>query len=360
MKRTTSTGGTYDLATLKDRADLVAEVADRTGHPGKYAGATVTFPCPNPSHADRHPSFTVNTSTGRWKCWSQCGRGGDVIELVEWLDGLNTGEAIRYLAGRYGLTADTSRADTRRRAPKAPPAPKPPAVVTRPDDTSRPHPDPEEAARILDTFCEGRKWSAKTAAAVGLSVVLDRDGKPRVRFPFLRGGELLLWQDRATLEGQGPKWITPAGAVLYPFGLDGLEAFGGNLDDCPPCPIIGVPAVWIVEGPADAVTLLNLWPTLTVLGLPGTPSWKAHYAEALQGLPVVVIMDNDDPGRKVRAAITADLHTAGAVPLNVEVPADYNDLSEWYAAAGWRTFATDFLDLTEAAEDAALTEEVAS
>ena len=353
MKRTTSTGGTFDLAALKDRADLVAEVEDRTGHSGKYAGATVTFPCPNPSHADRHPSFTVNTSTGRWKCWSQCGRGGDVIELVEWLDGLNTGEAIRYLAGRYGLTADTSRADTRRRTPKATPAPKPPAVVTRPDDACRPHPDPTEAARILAAFLDGRKWEADTADAVGLSVVLDRWGKPRVRFPFLRGGEALLWQDRATAEGQAPKWITPTGAVLYPFGVD-------RLDDCPPCPIIGVPAVWIVEGPADAVTLLNLWPALTVLGLPGTNSWKAHYAEAVQGLPVVVVMDNDPPGRKVRAAITADLHNAGAVPLTVEVPAEHNDISEWYLTAGWWTFATDFLDLTEAAEDAALIEEVAS
>jgi hypothetical protein len=281
---------------------------------------------------------------------------------VEWLDGLNTRDAIVYLADRYGLTADASRSDSPRRAPvkKAPPAPKPPAVVTRPDDTSRPHPDPVEAARILDTFLEGRKWSAKTAEAVGLSVVLDRERLPRVRFPFLRGGELLLWQDRATLDGQLPTWITPTGAVLYPFGIDGLEAFGASLDDCPACPIVGVPAVWIVEGPADAVTLLNLWPALTVLGLPGTHSWQARYAEAVQGLPVVVVMDNDPPGREARAAITADLHNAGAVPLNVEVPAEHNDVGQWYLATGRETFAAELFDLIEAAENAAVPEEVAS
>jgi hypothetical protein len=339
----------YDIAALKERADIVAEVADRTG-PGKYAGAIVTFSCPNPSHADRKPSFTVNSSTGRFRCWSQCDKGGDVIELVQWLDGRNLQDAIAYLAGRYGLSPDTSyRAPVR----KGPPPPAAPRVVTQAADTCRPHPDPEVAARIMAGFLAGRGWTAEVAAEVGLSVVLDLAGRPRVRFPFYREGVALLWQDRAVLDGQTPKWLTPAGAVLYPHGLDVLDRFGPNIATCPPCPIVQAPAVWVVEGPADAVTLRSLWPDLAAIGLPGTKSWQAHYADALAGLPVVIVTDNDPAGQALREQVTADLRPK-SLPINVVVPEPYNDLGEWYLATGWERFAAELIEITDTAEAASV------
>lgn len=357
MTAASRTRGRFDIQALKERADLVAEVEERSG-PGRWSGRTVTFRCPSPDHQDRTPSFTVDTESRRWRCWSQCGRSGDVIELVEWLDGLSTGDAIAHLGRRYGLEPDTGH--DRPRPRKAPPSRPPVRVVTPATDTGQPHPDPEKAERLLDAFLDRRGWSRETADAVGLSVVLDPWGKPRIRFPFRRGEDVLVWQDRALLDGQAPKWLTPSGATLYPFGLETLERFTEDLSTCPVCPVVEAPAVWVVEGPADAVTLRNIWPDIAALGIPGTESWKDHYAAALAGLPVVVVADNDPAGEKLREEVNAALLDAEAVPVNVKVPEDYNDLSEWYSAAGMEDFADGLLDLTDAAVEVALAGEVAS
>jgi DNA primase len=336
----------YDVADLKDRADLAREVADRVGS-GKVSGKTITYPCPNPSHSDTHPSFTVDTVAQRFRCWSQCGKGGDVIDLVEWLDGLSTADAIEYLGQKYRANQQ-SRDEWARTAKRPAPSKPAPKLVTRAEDKATPL-DGDSSARILARFIESRGWSADTAQAVGLSVVRDSKGAARVRFPFLKDGEPLVWQDRATQDGQLPKWLTPKGATLYPFGIDCLDRYDLSPDLWPKCPIasapylpniptvVGIPAVWIVEGPADAVTLLNLWPSLSVLGCPGVDAWKSHYTRALEGLSVVVVTDNDTSGENLRAVLDEELADLAAV-VHVWVPRAYNDLGEWALALGPDTF----------------------
>jgi DNA primase len=343
----------YDVADLKDRADLAREVADRVGS-GKVAGKTITYPCPNPSHSDTHPSFTVDTVAQRFRCWSQCGKGGDVIDLVEWLDGLSTADAIEYLGRKYRAN-EQSRDEWARTAKRPAPSKPAPKLVTRAKDKATPL-DGDSSARILARFIESRGWSADTAQAVGLSVVRDSKGAARVRFPFLKDGEPLVWQDRATQDGQLPKWLTPKGATLYPFGIDCLDRYDLSPDLWPVCPVVGAPAVWIVEGPADAVTLLNLWPTLSVLGCPGVEGWKPHYSQAVEGLPVVVVADNDTAGENLRAVLDEELADLAAV-IHVRVPEQHNDLGEWYLGAGWETFCADLIGLTDAAAAAVLESE---
>jgi hypothetical protein len=353
----------YNIAEVKAAADLVAEVEARTGTSGKRNAKGFTFPCPNPSHADRTPSFSVDTARARWKCFSQCDRSGDVIELVEWLDGVTTAEAITYLAEQYGVTPETGGATSKRKPkprPQVAPAKPLPRIVGQAEENSKPFTGPD-AERVLEEFLDGRKWSREVAEAVGLSVVLDRFGGPRVRFPFLRDGRTLLWQDRATKAGQLPKWLTPTGATLYPFGLELLEAFSEDPDAWPVCPIMRTPAVWLVEGPADAVTLRHYWPTMTVLGIPGAGNWQAHYAEALEGLLVVVVADNDPAGATLRASIGESLRSVALV-VNLEVPEEYSDVTEWhldYAAASSdgkssALFMESFTARAETAAEAAL------
>ena len=43
--------------------------------------------CACPIHKGDRDSFSVESDTGRWSCFSTCGRGGDVIELEEALTG---------------------------------------------------------------------------------------------------------------------------------------------------------------------------------------------------------------------------------------------------------------------------------
>lgn len=349
MTPTTATRRGYDLDELKRRADLVAEVADRAGEDGRRSGRSVSFRCPNPSHPDRSRSFTVDRDRGRWRCWSQCDRSGDVIDLVVWLDNVTARDAIEHLAGRYGLSARTPATGRTTSRPKNPPPP-PVRTVSPATDTARPHPDPERAAHLLARFVEGREWSPEVAESVGLSVVLDSKGRPRVRFPFHRGGEVLVWQDRSTGDHE-PKWLTPSGATLYPFGLEQLERYPADLDAGPVCPVAGLPAVWLVEGPADAVTLRSVWPTITALGVPGSGGWRMNYAHALRGLSVVVVTDNDPAGEKLREKVNPDLRDAGAFPVNVHVPAEYGDLSDYFLAVGRDRFAHDFYVLANSAPE---------
>ena len=342
----------YDIEDVKARADLAREVADRVGE-GRWRGATVTYPCPNPAHADNHPSFTVATDLGRWRCWSQCARGGDVIDLVEWLDGVTTADAITYLGDKYGALQTNgkpsgNKAKTFTNAVK-PASWSPPKLVTEVADECRPLPH-EQAAPILSRFMDSRGWSPEVLDIVDLSVVVDKWGNPRVRFPFPRFGEVLLWQDRATNPATKPKWLTPTGATLYPFGLDCLTHYGLEPTEWPTCPILGdVPAIWLVEGPADAVTLLNLWPGVSVLGIPGTGWWKDRVAEALNGVPVVIVTDNDEAGRELRDTLRSSLPQHTIAVLNVHIPEQYNDLGDWYLGAGWERFADDLIDIAETA-----------
>ena len=60
---------------------------------------------PCPIHQGKDDNFAVDAETGRWYCHSQCGRGGDILELEAALTGGDfptlKAEVFR-LAGRTG------------------------------------------------------------------------------------------------------------------------------------------------------------------------------------------------------------------------------------------------------------------
>ena len=56
-----------------------------------------------PFHPDRNPSMTVNSETGRYKCWS-CGAGGDVFTWVMERRRVDFPEALEILAREAGIT----------------------------------------------------------------------------------------------------------------------------------------------------------------------------------------------------------------------------------------------------------------
>jgi hypothetical protein len=47
-----------------------------------------------PAHQGTHPNFTVDPETGFWRCWSRCGRGGDIITLEVALTSATWPEAV--------------------------------------------------------------------------------------------------------------------------------------------------------------------------------------------------------------------------------------------------------------------------
>ena len=94
---------------LKSHADIVQVVQERVLL--RRAGTSWKGLCP--FHGEKTPSFNVHGDKGYFKCFG-CGVGGDVIKFVELYDKVAFPEAVRSLAGRFGLTvpeAEDSKED---------------------------------------------------------------------------------------------------------------------------------------------------------------------------------------------------------------------------------------------------------
>lgn len=66
--------------------------------------------CPMPNHDDSSPSFGVNTTSNRYNCFG-CGATGDIIKLVQEVEGLNFVESIQKLSFYAGLELETTNLD---------------------------------------------------------------------------------------------------------------------------------------------------------------------------------------------------------------------------------------------------------
>lgn len=91
--------------------------------------------------------------------------------------------------------------------------------------------------------------------------------------------------------------------------------------------------VYVTEGEKDVEALRRLGLTATCNPM-GAGKWRPHYRGALADRRVVILPDNDDPGRKHAADVERSL---GGVALDVRVLAldglpDRGDVSDWLAA----------------------------
>lgn len=83
---------------VRAAADIVTVISDSVSL--RKAGAKYKGLCP--FHGEKTPSFTVDKDKGFFHCFG-CGVGGDVFKFVELQDKVNFGEAVRTLAGRFGI-----------------------------------------------------------------------------------------------------------------------------------------------------------------------------------------------------------------------------------------------------------------
>lgn len=289
------------IPTLLARVDLAAEVERRAG-PGRRSGSTVTFPCPHPDHEDRTPSFTVDVAgarAGTWRCWSRCAAGGDLIDLVVWLDHLSKAEAIEQLARRAGLER-TPREQL-----------------------------PAQAWDVVRGFVADRGWHPGVVSELGIRPA-RRSGHLVVRFPIRRNGAEVSYQDRQ-LGGRTPKWLNPRGPIPCPFEADRI-AIAHQVGE-----------LVVAEGVSDTVALLSDFPDAAVIGCPGAGVFKREWAAALDGLVVFVVADNDPAGEAMRERVAA--LAVGADVCQVQVPEPHHDLDDWRQATGpgWHELAAELL-----------------
>lgn len=90
---------TTDL--VKDRVDIEEVVGDYVQL--KKKGQNLWACCP--FHGEKTPSFSISPAKQIYKCFG-CGKAGDPIQFVMDIEGIGFQEAIRHLAGKYGIAVE--------------------------------------------------------------------------------------------------------------------------------------------------------------------------------------------------------------------------------------------------------------
>ena len=122
------------------------------------------------------------------------------------------------------------------------------------------------------------------------------------------------------------------GEGLWKKGLDGMAQVPYNLPEL----MDGVRAgrtIYHPEGPKDVETARG-WLGVVATTTGGANSWRPSYREHYVGADVVVITDNDEPGRKYAAEVARDIATVARSVKVVDLPGlkEGGDLTDWLDA----------------------------
>jgi ferredoxin len=240
---------------------------------GKWNGRSGSARCP--AHPDQHPSLSVS-------------EGSDGKILVHCHTGCAQADVIDTLKSRNLW-------------PEHPPTPQ--LRVHRNGVAENPHYDVPPRSR----------------GAREVAVYDYRDEAGQVLYQAVRFENPKTFRQRRVLpDGTTPWGLEGVRLVLY--RLPELQAADPAL------------TVFVVEGEKDADRLIDAGLIATTSPL-GAGKWRDEYAELLKGRHVVVIPDNDRPGREHADAVVASLLGVAAsvrlMPLDV---ADKGDVSDWLDA----------------------------
>ena len=354
-----------DWKRVRDAVDLADITTRLLGPPVKREGRRVIWRCP--FHPDHNPSFEVDTSKNRWKCWP-CNLGGDAAALVMKLNGLKFPDAVAYLTGG----AASSQGSKRQVNPPVRPALKSSASIAPMRLTA-------DVAAALVAEAEARLWThegaigqsfltrrcltPETARGARLGWIVEPDSVPwrpmGVVIPWFsdcRVARIKIrsydwWRARFPNDKRPPKYIEayrdPAFISLYPNNK---------------AVRVGRPLV-IVEGEFDALLLTQELCDLAAVVTLGSASARPTpvvLARMLAAAPWFVATDNDPAGDKAFENWPASVRRvrppghfkdwteakAGGVNLHrfwMEIFAgtDQPSMYTWEDLSGWRWGPTD-------------------
>ncbi|MFB3779054.1 MAG: CHC2 zinc finger domain-containing protein [Bryobacteraceae bacterium] len=125
-------------------------------------------------------------------------------------------------------------------------------------------------------------------------------------------------------DGQGWKWgLGDTRRVLY-----NLEA------------VCASDLVVCCEGEKDVETLRSLGRVATCNPM-GAGKWRSEYSQSLKGKTVIIVPDNDEPGRKHAAEVAESLLSIAEQVYASIVPEPHKDVSDWVKAASVDAAAVD-------------------
>jgi hypothetical protein len=171
-------------------------------------------------------------------------------------------------------------------------------------------------------------------------VAARRSGAPEALYPYRNErGRVLFEVLRFPGKDFRQRRPDPARPDAYVYKLDGVPRVPFRLPELLQADPSA--AVFIVEGEKDAENLSRLGEVATT-NPGGTGSgrlWETPaFREPLRGRPVVILPDNDEPGRKHAARVASALHRCAGSVRVLPLPGlpEKGDVSDWIAAGGTR------------------------
>ena len=288
-----------DIPALKRRYPL-GDVVEASGVKLVGRGRVRQGVCP--FHEETAGSFTVYADSQRWYCFG-CGLGGDVLDFIQRLDGVDLPEAIRRLKG--GSWEPVER-------PSGPASHQPPSQPFNPDPqmltaATRFYASQLRRSPAALDYLTSRGIDLASARRLGLGFSTGHGLREHLRtlgFDDDRLQSSGLFTDRGErFDGMivvpeivpgHARWL--AGRSIQPDARQRFTALPG------PKPVLGLgrmahPADWLVvtEGLFDWLTLAS-WgvPAVAALGTQGLEK----VAAALRGQPSIFLaFDSDDAGQ---------------------------------------------------------------
>ncbi|GMV38778.1 MAG: hypothetical protein AMXMBFR64_04940 [Myxococcales bacterium] len=319
------------------RATDLHDLCRELGIPGHREGRGVKYQCPlHGDSSDGKWNFDVRDKRSRenGKCYS-CGKSADAFGVWQAVRGGTFPDAVQALASRAGIRLDD--------AAGPPPASTPAAGASR---------QGAGAQAKGPSLCSADWIPPKKGEVVAQYPYVDEAG--RVLFEVLRFSPKSFAQRRPGPHPHSSLWLW----TLEPVQTARLK---GREVDVHLGPVRRVPyllpavlaagkrgeRVWFVEGEKDVRTLQALGLTATT-SPQGAKSWaesKEEVAKAIAGAHVVVLCDNDGPGRAFAAEVVSTLAASAAASVRLldplpalpgYQPAEHDDVTVWVRAGGTR------------------------
>ncbi|MCI0993547.1 DUF927 domain-containing protein [Pseudomonas corrugata] len=264
---------------------------------GKRVDGGKEYTAPNPTRTDKRAgSLKVNLSKGTWADFATGDKGGDLIDLVCYLDGGTDIEACNKLADLLHVSAGAAQSKPAPSKSKAPEwiaiQPIPVEAMNKCPAKHRQHGAPSKVWIYRDA--QGQPLMALYRFDLGP----DEDGKPRKVFAPLT------WCQRA--DGLTTQWRWQG--LPDPRPLLHLDELSQRLD----APVV------LCEGEKAADAAVELMPDYVATCWPnGSNSWHKADLTPLKGRSVLLWPDNDSSGQSCMEAVAEKLREIGAASVQV-------------------------------------------
>ncbi|WP_457969419.1 DUF927 domain-containing protein [Pseudomonas sp. R4-84] len=262
---------------------------------GKRVDGGKEYTAPNPTRTDKRAgSLKVNLSKGTWADFATDDKGGDLIDLVRYLEGGTDVEACNKLADLLHVSAGAAQSKPTPSKNKAPEwiaiQPIPVEAMNKCPAKHRQHGVPSKVWIYRDA--QGQPLMALYRFDLGP----DEEGKPRKVFAPLT------WCQR--VDGQTTQWRWQG--LPDPRPLLHLDKLSQRLD----APVV------LCEGEKAADAAAELMPSYMATCWPnGSNSWHKADLTPLKGRAVLLWPDNDSSGQSCMEAVAEKLREIGAASV---------------------------------------------